>query len=273
MKKTNILVVIIATFFLNSCEDVITVDLKTDAPKLVVEASINWYKGTTGQDQKIKLTTTTNYYSDEIPKVSGALVSIKNSSNITFYFIEISKTGVYTCSNFIPVINESYTLTIINNGNTYTAAETLKSVAPITEIIQNNAGGFTGKDVEIKTYYKDPANESNYYLYQYRYSNQVTQNYYTDEDTFFQGNTFFSISQNDNLKAADEVDVTHFGISKQYYNYMNVLVSIAGGSGGGPFQSPPATVRGNIINTTNTDNYPLGYFSLSEADTKTFIIE
>jgi hypothetical protein len=26
---------------------------------------------------------------------------------------------------------------------------------------------------------------------------------------------------------------------KLYYNYMNVLVSIAGGSGGSPFQSPP----------------------------------
>lgn len=77
MKKINILIVIIAAIFLNSCEDVVTVDLKTDAPKLVIEASINWDKGTTGQEQKIKLTTTTSYYSDEIPKVSGALVSIK----------------------------------------------------------------------------------------------------------------------------------------------------------------------------------------------------
>ncbi len=47
---------------------------------------------------------------------------------------------------------------------------------------------------------------------------------------------------------------------------MSVLVSIAGNNGGGPFQSPPATVRGNIINTTNSANYPLGYFSLSEVD-------
>jgi hypothetical protein len=32
-------------------------------------------------------------------------------------------------------------------------------------------------------------------------------------------------------------------------------------------------VRGNIINTTNSDDFPLGYFSVSEADTKTYIIE
>lgn len=273
MKKINILLVLIAAVFLNGCEDVVSLDLKTDAPKLVIEASINWFKGSTGQQQKIKLTTTTNYYSNEIPKVSGATVSIKNSSNTIFNFIEIADTGVYTCSNFIPVINESYTLTVINNGNTYTAAETLKSVAPISEIIQNNEGGFTGNEIEIKTYFTDPANEINYYLYEYSYSNQLKKNIYADEDTFFQGNKFFSISQNDDLKIGDEITVAHYGVSKPYYNYMNVLISIAGNSGGGPFQSPPATVRGNIINTTNPDNFPLGYFSISEADTKTYIIK
>jgi hypothetical protein len=273
MKNINILLVLITALFMSSCEDVVQIDLKTDSPRLVIEASINWYKNTAGNRQTIKLTTTTNYYSSIIPVVSGATVFITNSSNVVFNFVEAPETAEYICTNFNPKINELYTLTVINGNETYQATETLKSVAPITEIIQNNAGGFTGKDVEIKTYYIDPDNESNYYLYQYRYSNQVTQNYYTDEDTFFQGNTFFSISQNDNLKAGDEVDVTHFGISKQYYNYMNVLVSIAGGSGGGPFQSPPATVRGNIVNTTNADNFPLGYFSLSEADTKTYIIE
>jgi hypothetical protein len=58
------------------------------------------------------------------------------------------------------------------------------------------------------------------------------------------------------LKIGDKVTVSHYGISKEYYNYINILVSISG-NGGGPFQSPPATVRGNIINTTNADNYPL----------------
>jgi hypothetical protein len=41
---------------------------------------------------------------------------------------------------------------------------------------------------------------------------------------------------------------------------MSILVSIAGNSGGDP-SSPPATVRGNIVNTTDSANYPLGYFS------------
>lgn len=256
-----------------SCEEVIPLDLDTATPKLVVEAAINWQKGTSGSKQKIKLTTTTDFYSTEVPKVSGAIVRVTNSSNTVFTFVEIPKTGEYVCSNFKPVLNETYTLTIINKNETYTATETLKAVTPITKIVQNNQGGFTGKDIEIKAFYNDSASEPNYYLYKYVYSNQLKSNYYTDEDAFFDGNEFFSISQNDNLKAGDKLEITHFGISKQYFNYMSVLVSIAGNTGGGPFQSPPATVRGNIINTTTTTNYPLGYFSLSEIDTKNYTIE
>ena len=54
---------------------------------------------------------------------------------------------------------------------------------------------------------------------------------------------------------------------------MNILLSIAGTGGGSPFQTPPATIRGNIINETNTSNFALGYFSLSEVDTKIYAIE
>jgi hypothetical protein len=73
----------------------------------------------------------------------------------------------YVCSNFVPTINEKYTLTVISKGNTYTASETLQPVANITKIVQNNQGGFTGTNKEIKTYYQDPAGVSNYYLYKY----------------------------------------------------------------------------------------------------------
>lgn len=273
MKKTAYYFLILIPFFIFGCEEVVQVDLNTAPPKLVIEASINWQKGTNGNLQKIKLTTTTDFYNPVIPKISGATVFIKNSSNNIFNFIELPKTGEYLCSDFAPVLNETYTLTVIHNNNTYKATETLKPVAPITKIVQNNTGGFTGKDIEIKAYFNDPAEESNYYFYKYAYSNQLKSNYYTDVDTFFQGNEFFSLSQNDELKSGDQVEITHFGISKTYYNYLSVLVSIAGNGGGGPFQSPPATVRGNIINTTDFSNYPLGYFALSEVDIRKYTVE
>lgn len=273
MKKIYLFILITLCVFLNSCEDVINVDLNTAPPKLVVEASINWVKGTTGEDQKIKLTTTTDYYSNTIPVVTGATVFIKNSTNATFNFIEKPNTGEYICSNFVPVINETYTLTVISKGQTYTATETLKSVASITKIAQNNQGGFDGKTIEIKSYFDDPANADNFYLFKYGYQNPLQNNYYVSEDTFFQGNEFFSLSQNDELKSGDQIMISHFGVSKTYSNYMNVLISIAGSGNGAPFQSPSATVRGNIINTTNFENYALGFFSLSEVDVKTYTVQ
>ena len=273
MKKIILLLIFISTCITTSCEDVINVNLNNAAPKLVIEAAINWQKGTNGSIQTIKLSTTAGFYDTTIPKVSGATVTVRNSANVVFVFSETGTSGEYVCSNFIPTINETYTLTIINNGATYTATETLKPVAPITKIVQNNTGGFTGNNKEIKTFYQDPAGIANYYLYKYSYSNQVKADYYVDVDDFFNGNEFFSISQNDELKTGDRIEVTHIGISKAYYNYMSVLVSIAGNSGGGPFQAPPATVRGNIINTTAPENYPLGYFSLSETEVRNYTVE
>ena len=273
MKKITFYLILFIAVISTSCEDVIDVTLDNAPPKLVIEAAINWKKGTSGNQQSIKLTTTTGFYSTEIPKVSGATVTIKNSANVVFTFSEIANTGEYACTTFVPVLNETYTLTVVSKGNTYTAIETLKPVTAITKIVQNNQGGLTGNEKEIKTFYQDPPSETNYYLYKYVYSNQVKSNFYVDQDEFFNGNEFFSISQNDDLKKDDKIEVSHFGISKAYYNYMSVLVSIAGNNGGGPFQSPPATVRGNIINITDSANYPLGYFSLSEVDIRNYTIE
>lgn len=273
MKNLSIFLVLFTAIFTTGCEEVIDLDLDTAPPKLVITASINWKKGTAGNQQKITLSTTTGFFSQEIPKVSQAVIFITNSAKNTFNFVESAVKGDYVCTNFIPVINETYTLTVISKGATYTAVETLKAVAPITEIIQNNQGGFTRDQKEIKTFYNDPASQANFYLYKYTYSTQVKVNYYVDEDAFFDGNKFFSISQNDELKTGDKIEVIHFGISKAYYNYMSVLVSIAGNGGGGPFQSPPATVRGNIINTTKFDDFPLGYFSVSETDTRNYTME
>jgi hypothetical protein len=59
--------------------------------------------------------------------------------------------------------------------DTYTATERIK-ISPNYKIVQNNEGGFTGKNIEIKTYYTDPADETNYYLYKYNYSNQNKEN-------------------------------------------------------------------------------------------------
>jgi hypothetical protein len=269
----QLFIILFTTLQFISCQDVVDIDLDNDAPKIVIEASINWQKGTPGNSQKIKLTTTSNYYSNNIPVVNGASVTITNSLNTVFNFEEKPGTGEYICTNFIPVLNETYTLKIISNGKTYTSVDTLVPVAKIETIEQTDTGGLTGKELQIRTVYLDPEESKNFYLYKYRYINKIKPQIYTDDDVFFNGNPFFSVSFEDELKVGDQIEVTHYGISQNYYNYMSILLSVAGNNGGGPFQAPPVTLRGNIINTTNPDDFPFGYFSLSEIDSRLYTIK
>jgi hypothetical protein len=271
--KIKLIALVITTIIFSSCEDVVDIPLDTDNPRIVIDASIVWKKGTTGSDQVIKLSTTTDFYTNIIPVVSNATVFITNSVGVISDFIETPNTGEYHCSNFVPSINETYYLTVISGGQTYTATETLKSVAPITSVTQEVQAGFGDNMLQIKAFFDDPGDAENYYLYKYKFPGNATPEYSVDDDLFFQGNTFFSLVLEEDTNPGDQVQITHYGISKAYYNYMRILLSTAGTAGGGPFQSPPATVRGNIANSTNFEDYPLGYFRLSESDAANYIIQ
>ncbi len=273
MKIYKFTLVFLFTILLSGCEDVINVDLNTAAPKLVIDASIQWRKGTLGNEQKVKLTTTTGFYDTVIPTVSGAVVFITNSDNTTFSFIETPNTGEYFCTDFIPEINETYVLTVVLNGQTYHATETLKSVSELTTITQNDEGGFTGTEIEIKSFFNDPGDADNYYLFQFKSSHAAIPVFDVFEDKFIQGNESFGLYINEDIASGDNLDITVYGISKRYFDYMRKIITVAGGSSGGPFSTPPATVRGNIINSTNSNNFALGYFNLSETDFRNYVIQ
>ena len=272
MKNIQIILTFIGLILVSSCEKVVDIDLNTMEPKLVIDAAIKWQKGTVGNVQTIKLSTTTSYYNNQIPTVSGATIFITDAANNVFNFIESNVAGSYICSNFTPVLNRNYTLTVNSNGSTYTATETLKPVPQIDRIEQINNVGFTGESIEIKTYYTDNGTTQDYYLFKFKPTYTAIPLYFAQEDISYQGNQIFGLFRSDKLKPGQNFEVTLSGISKQYFNYMRILISIAGNSSGSPFQSPSATVRGNIINTTNDANYPLGYFSLSEQDYRNYIV-
>ncbi|MDR6843640.1 DUF4249 domain-containing protein [Flavobacterium granuli] len=270
MNITRYITIVIALFFFVSCEDVVNVDLNTAPPRLVVDASINWQKGTDGSIQKIILSSTTDYYSNVIPKVSGATVSIKNSQNTTFVFTEIPNTGEYESIDFDPIIGETYTLTIIYNGATYTASETMQSVTPIESVAQKNNAGFSGEDYEVVVYYQDPL-AKNFYMAKFFPDIYKSPTFMAIGDEFSNGNQKSWNFSDEDLKQGTAIAITHYGISENYYNYMNKIIATVGSSG--PFATTPAAVRGNIVNQTNIENYALGYFSLNEVDSENYIIK
>lgn len=256
------------------CEDVIDVDLNEAQPRLVIEASINWFKDTAGNNQSIKLSLSAPFFDDVIPPANGATVTITNINNGTdFVFTEDGTTGVYYTSNFVPLLNQEYKLTISYDNQDYTATEILKSVSPIEFVEQNDEGGFSGEDIELKVFYTDPADVENYYFFEFTSDIPVIPTLEVYEDRFTDGNQIFGFYSEEDLESGDEVVIRNYGVSSRFYDFMFILLQQGSEEGGGPFETQPATVRGNCINETNSDKFPFGYFRLSEVDEVIYTVE
>jgi hypothetical protein len=246
-----------------SCDKVVELDLETGDPKIVIDAEIIWEKGTSGNQQSIKITRMAPYYSTEVPKVSGAQVRVENSDGVIFTFNE-SEPGLYVCTNFVPAINMEYKLFVQVDGQSLTATEKLIAVPPIDRIEQEFMPDITGPDlIVVSFYYKDPVDQANYYLTDYKSDLFPYPEYSATSDEFVNGNEINEKFGDPDLKPGKIMEITHRGISKNFYNYMNLILEAASSN---PFGAVPGNIRGNIINTTDTNNFALGYFRLCEAN-------
>ena len=259
---------------LSSCEKVIDVNLTTEPPRLVVDAALTYVKGTDGKNQSITLSTTTGFFDKEIPKVSGATIYINNSTNTKFEFLEdANQKGSYNCTNFVPVLGESYILTIIYKGETYKAQETLIPVNKIENVEQRADLGLNQDEYGFKINFQDRISENNFYIISYKSPYEAFPYYQVFDDQFFDGKLMFGLYGSDELKVGDAVEVSLRAASQRHFNYMNKLVNTASG-GGGPFQpTPSSAIRGNVVNQTKESNFCLGFFSISEADKIVYTIK
>lgn len=253
---------------LTSCEDVIDVELNEASPRLVIDASLNVYEDSSFLSI-IKLTTTAPFFDEEIPVVDNAIVTVTDE-NGTMYPFTYTGNGLYT-NELIPQPGIEYTLEIIYNNERYTATEQLEPVVPLEFVEQENDGGFSGEDIELKVFFTDPPNEENYYFFEGRSDRGNVFDSLTDQ--FFDGNAIFGFYVVEDLESGDVITFNLYGVDEQFYSFMFTLLQQAGEGGGGPFETQPATVRGNIINTTNSENFPLGYFRISEASTLSYTVE
>ncbi|MFD0931373.1 DUF4249 domain-containing protein [Psychroflexus salinarum] len=269
MRKLLILLGFVGLF--TACEDVVEVDLEEAQPRLVVDAILQWKKGTTGANQSIKISRTRDFFERQPNPVSGANVIVRNSSGMEFTFVE-SASGEYITDNFQPEINELYSLTIELDGNVYSAEETLKPVVALDFIEQNNEGGFSGEDIELKAFYTDPEGIENYYLFKFFAPFLAFPDFTVFDDEFNDGNQIFGLFSEEDLEPGMEVTIQLNGISRDYYNFLEILLAQAG-SAGGPFETQPATVRGNIKNENDDEELIFGYFGLSEVDEIIYTIQ
>ncbi|MCK5815229.1 MAG: DUF4249 domain-containing protein [Flavobacteriaceae bacterium] len=279
MKYLYKYIVIFALINLYACTDVIDVEVPEAPPRLVIEASLDWEKGTTGNEQSIKLSLSTPYFdSEDIVSANGALVTVTNTTvNESFTFTDQGN-GNYTTTLFIPRLNNEYTLEVQYNNESYIAHETLTSIVPLDAIYQSTEKGFDTEALEVNLDFTDPPNIENFYLFNFKKQGDLLPDLFNFSDDFVDGNeisVFYEKLEDEKInqvefEPGDVVEIYFYGISKQYFNFMQLLISQSIPSG--PFSTTPAALRGNCTNPTNPNNYAFGYFRVTEVvvDSYTF---
>jgi hypothetical protein len=269
MKKIYILIPLLILLFSN-CEKVVDIDLPTIEPKLVIDASFEvlFDAAPVTANTVVKLRLSADYFEENIPTVSNAVVFLTNLSDASIInFVDVNLDGTFMpLTNFVPQDNIEYELTVIHQNETYKGKATKVKSTPFTNAIQGDDTLFSGKEIEVKVAFNDNDTSDNYYLFDF------TNNLFLPiEDRFFNGNAYnFSFYyQEDEIIAPTTVTIRMSGISKKYFTYFRILLNQSGVNGGGPFASVPASLLGNMINTTNETNFPIGYFHISETDTFT----
>ena len=267
MKKIYIYTILTVLLFSN-CEKVVDIDVPTIEPKLIIDASFEvlFNESPVTANVSVKLKLSTDYFDETIPTVSDAIVFLTNTTNgSVINFSDVNLTGNFApIINFIPKDAIEYELTVVYKSEIYKGNATKVKSTQIDSAIQGDETLFSGKETEVKVTFKDNGDNENYYLFNF------TNNLFLPlEDRFFNGTNYnFSFFyQEEEIEVPTNVTVTMSGITKDYFTYFRILQNQSGTSGGGPFQSVPSSLLGNVINTTNEANFPLGYFHISETDT------
>ncbi len=268
MKTQHLLLLLFTAFCLSiSCEDVIEVEVPTSEPRLVIEANVLYpqVEFDRSVDAFVKLTLTAPFFDEEVPRVTGAEVSvIEQQSGSVFDFIEISS-GLYRAE--IDIAEEGiYTLNVVYEDQMYTATEQLVLTVPIDNLEQGDGTLLEGDETEVIITFTDDGSRDDFYFFDLDF-----ENYVVSEDRFYQGSTFSFSYFYDDVNPGTEIRVQIQGITKQYHDYSDLILEQTDPDG--PFATPATSVRGNIVNTTNPDNYPFGYFRISQVFEQTIVIE
>ena len=283
LRKIFLLLLLSNLFF--SCEDVIEVDTPTTPPRLSIDALVRVDARNPTSKITVKAGVTSSFFTDVEP-TSLDQVTVVNPDYIptsaldvpAINLIEVAP-GVYEGEKNTRFFTDGeLQLAIEHDGQRYLALTSYAPSSRIDNIEQGDNSLFSENDKEIKISFSDDGEIDNFYLFDFDRGD-----YLVTEDEFYQGQTFsFSYFIEDG--EGRKVDVALLGVDEPFYNYMNQLIVQAGGDQG-PFQTPSATVRGNIINITNIDNinsfdnvedsnnFALGYFAVCETFETSIILE
>ncbi len=275
------------TLLFLGCEDVVDIDTPVTPPRLFIDALLRLDINETTTTIRVEAGTTSSFFDAvnpaELTNISLLNVDYEPSSALDQNFVVFSEVspGVYEGSkstNFFT--SGELQLFIEHEGQRYLARTEYVPGSPISSLEQGDDTLFSGNETEVEISFEDNGERDDFYLLDLDFGD-----YLVTEDEFYNGQTFnFSYFYDEEVEAGTEINISILGVDEQFYNYMNQITVQAGGDQG-PFQTPSATVRGNIINITNIDNinsfdnvedsnnFALGYFAVCQTFSDSIIIE
>jgi hypothetical protein len=248
-----------------SCTKVIDVDLNDADPKFVVEANYTAEDSTV----RVKLTLTTSYFDNEPSTSLNNLVVIITDHLGNPQTVPFIGNGYYELTNYIPIFNTDYTMTVQYDGKTYTAVSRMNPPVPLEPITYEYYPAFFGLEAGYITYlrYNDPPGVENQFIVvmslNYEEEGNLT-DFYLQSDDFSDGNFVNRpLFRTEAFQIGDTIGLEMRSMDKTVYNYFSEVLSIAGGQS----SAAPANPK------TNWDNKGLGYFSAYSNSRREVIIE
>ena len=297
------ILVILTISFLVSCEDVIDLELPESDTRLIVNGVIRVDEKQEYLPIEIVVSESSSFFeSNTIASIESAVIyygtpnpdapeileggGISNLTELEPGSGKWVPDPTFDSDQRIRVssINEGdvFQLILTTREERYFATTTYVKSVPIDSLVQGDQTLFSGDETEVIVTFTDNGDHDDYYILDFDFNE-----YLVTEDEFYQGQTFvFSYFYDSDLALDTNTSITIglIGADESFYNYMNQIIVQSGGDQG-PFQTPAATVRGNITNITGidnseifdnverNDNFALGYFAIVQEYKKSIVID
>jgi hypothetical protein len=258
MKNYRILLAAFLLYLFPSCEKVINVDLKSAAPKIVIEGIVD----NSGKPAKVIISKSVAFsVGNTYPAVTGATVKITDNTNNVFTLTETAP-GIYTNAPLLGVVGKTYSLYVLAEGKTYTAISKMQRTVPLDTLIQESISLGTETQKIVDAYYTDPVGFGDNSQIVQTINGKNDKSVHVADDSFSDGSSapFQIFGSTTKLKAGDVVNVELRFIDKNVYRYFKGIADLQDGN------TVPADP------TTNISGNPLGYFSAHTTQTKTIVI-
>jgi len=266
--------ILIISFILSgfACQELVELPLEEEQTRVVIEGLISNKEGR----QYISVARTLNYYeTGKLPPITDATVHILDSAdNIIEQFLYNAEDSVYeSATNFTGEIGKQYKVQVEVADEFYEATGEIIANAQLDSVYylsdeqlealgQNPFGDgfFIFVDGSL------PSTEIQYFLLETTV-NDTLRNDRGDlsnsilSSEFF-GSEFQFLLVPGLVEAQDSVHLELFTLTEDVYQYYIEFVNLLFNDGG-VFSPPPVNPESNISNTSNPDNYALGFIQFS----------